>query len=594
MRSLSFCLLLLNALISAANTTPVVPREITFGNLKLVLTRQAINEIQKDVEALTRSPKYYQLKIDRMHLYFPIIENIFKEEGVPDDFKYLSLQESGLISDAVSTSNAVGFWQFKDFTAREVGLRVDKQIDERKNIVSSTRGAAVYLKRNNFLMNNWIYAMSAYQAGMGGAKKYIDQSKYGAKVLEINENTHWYVKKFLAHKIAFQDQLKERNTNGMTLIEYTKGQNKTLSQIAKDLKVAEDDVRNYNKWLAFGAVPEDKEYVVVVPVLNKNEHKRLSQVKEDKKISVDDKRDWIDEKIYPSELINGLSLNANSKKIKINRLEAVIAGNLDNINSLTTDVGLSTKTFYRYNDMEEGRKIIGGQVYYIELKNVRSEIGFHVVKEGETSWSIAQRYGIQLKKLLAMNRLPKNAPLKVNRILWLNAKRPKKSLIQYYKPIEPVITAIEPITQEQPNNEIKQEQIETPVIQASIVKESTPEKINRPEPTIIGQVDTHLVIAGESLWSIAQKYGVSVIDLKNWNELTPNENLSIDQVLNIRPPENQQSTTTRNTKTYKVKSGDTFYSVARQFNMKMEELMRLNKRVNDVLSIGDELMVYTN
>ena len=90
MRSLSFCLLLLNALISAANTTPVVPREITFGNLKLVLTRQAINEIQKDVEALTRSPKYYQLKIDRMHLYFPIIENIFKEEGVPDDFKYLS------------------------------------------------------------------------------------------------------------------------------------------------------------------------------------------------------------------------------------------------------------------------------------------------------------------------------------------------------------------------------------------------------------------------------------------------------------------------------------------------------------------------
>ena len=386
MRSLSFCLLLLNALISAANTTPVVPREITFGNLKLVLTRQAINEIQKDVEALTRSPKYYQLKIDRMHLYFPIIENIFKEEGVPDDFKYLSLQESGLISDAVSTSNAVGFWQFKDFTAREVGLRVDKQIDERKNIVSSTRGAAVYLKRNNFLMNNWIYAMSAYQAGMGGAKKYIDQSKYGAKVLEINENTHWYVKKFLANKIAFQDQLRERNTNGMTLIEYTKGQNKTLSQIAKDLKVAEDDVRNYNKWLAFGAVPEDKEYVVVVPVLNKNEHKRLSQVKEDKKISVDDKRDWIDEKIYPSELINGLSLNANSKKIKINRLEAVIAGNLDNINSLTTDVGLSTKTFYRYNDMEEGRKIIGGQVYYIELKNVRSEIGFHVVKEGETSW----------------------------------------------------------------------------------------------------------------------------------------------------------------------------------------------------------------
>ena len=79
-----------------------------------------------------------------------MIERVLKEENVPDDFKYLCIQESGLISDAVSSAKAVGFWQFKDFTAREVGLRVDNRIDERKNIVSATRGAAKYLKRNNF------------------------------------------------------------------------------------------------------------------------------------------------------------------------------------------------------------------------------------------------------------------------------------------------------------------------------------------------------------------------------------------------------------------------------------------------------------
>ena len=72
------------------------------------------------------------MKIDRMLLYFPIIERIFKEEGVPEDFETLAIQESGLISDAVSSADAVGFWQFKDFTAQEVGLRVDKRIDERK------------------------------------------------------------------------------------------------------------------------------------------------------------------------------------------------------------------------------------------------------------------------------------------------------------------------------------------------------------------------------------------------------------------------------------------------------------------------------
>ena len=177
MRINFFIICLLNALILLSNDTPRVTREVEFGNMKLVLSKNVMNEIQKQVNSLTSSPKYYQMKVDRMLLYFPVIERVFKEEGVPEDFKYLAIQESGLISDAVSSADAVGFWQFKDFTAREVGLRVDKRIDERKNIVASSRGAAKYLKRHNFLVDNWIYAMSAYQAGMGGARKYMNKSK---------------------------------------------------------------------------------------------------------------------------------------------------------------------------------------------------------------------------------------------------------------------------------------------------------------------------------------------------------------------------------------------------------------------------------
>jgi hypothetical protein len=67
------------------------------------------------------------------------------------------LQESALIPDAVSTSKAVGFWQFKDFTAIEMGLRVDREVDERMNIASSSRAAARYLKKNNTFFNNWLY-----------------------------------------------------------------------------------------------------------------------------------------------------------------------------------------------------------------------------------------------------------------------------------------------------------------------------------------------------------------------------------------------------------------------------------------------------
>ena len=62
--------------------------------------------------------KYLLLILDRVSIYFPIIEKILKEENIPDDFKYLSIQESSLISDAESSSNAVGFWQFKSETAK--------------------------------------------------------------------------------------------------------------------------------------------------------------------------------------------------------------------------------------------------------------------------------------------------------------------------------------------------------------------------------------------------------------------------------------------------------------------------------------------
>ena len=100
-----FIICLLHVFTLLANGTPVVTKEVEFGNMKLVLSRNVMAEIQKQVNSLTSSPKYYQMKVDRMLLYFPVIERVFKEEGVPDDFKYLAIQESGLVSDAVSSAD---------------------------------------------------------------------------------------------------------------------------------------------------------------------------------------------------------------------------------------------------------------------------------------------------------------------------------------------------------------------------------------------------------------------------------------------------------------------------------------------------------
>ena len=136
---------------------PKVPQSIKFDNMVLNLDSDIITTIQNEVDAIHANDKYFQIYIDRINIYFPFIEEIIKEEGMPEDIKYLSIQESALISDAVSSSNAVGFWQFKSETAKDYNLIVNSNIDERKNIISSTKAACRYIKNSNYIFENWIF-----------------------------------------------------------------------------------------------------------------------------------------------------------------------------------------------------------------------------------------------------------------------------------------------------------------------------------------------------------------------------------------------------------------------------------------------------
>lgn len=156
-------LLLLPLLVLAQGVT--VPKNIYFADIHLNISDGAQAEIQKKVDALHRNQTYFKIKVDLADAYFPVIERVFKEEGVPDDFKYLALQESGLIGDAISTSNAVGYWQFKREAALDFNLRMDKVVDERRHIIEASRGAALYFKRSNNYYNNWFNSLLSYYLG---------------------------------------------------------------------------------------------------------------------------------------------------------------------------------------------------------------------------------------------------------------------------------------------------------------------------------------------------------------------------------------------------------------------------------------------
>ena len=115
-----------------------IPEKLMMADVELNIRDGAKATLTGYVNKLTANNKYFRQLVDRSDAYLPIVERIFSEEGLPEDFKYLVIQESSLVSNQVSSSNAVGYWQFKKETATEMGLRVDEEIDERMNIVSSS------------------------------------------------------------------------------------------------------------------------------------------------------------------------------------------------------------------------------------------------------------------------------------------------------------------------------------------------------------------------------------------------------------------------------------------------------------------------
>ena len=170
-----------------------------------------------------------------------------------------------------------------------------------------------------------------------------------------------------------------------------------------------------------------------------------------------------------------------------------------------------------------------------------------------------------------------NEKIEINRILWLNAKRPKNMPIQYHK-----------------KEQKKEMNVATIDIEEQLEKS---DKIIQTSTTVNKKISTakniHTVVEGESLWSIAQKYNVSVKDLRTFNEINESGTVNIGQQLYIFSTQKELSKSSKSN-IYTVQAGDSFYSIAVKHNMTVKDLMRLNRRINDVVMIGDKLKVYSN
>ena len=178
-----------------------IPNDLNFAKEAIPLKNPDVLE-RMDRELLVNT--YWQsnglLMFKRANKYFPVIEPILKKNGIPDDFKYLAVIESGL-QNATSPAGARGFWQIMKATGRENGLEINSNVDERYNLEKSTEVACQYLLKAKERFGTWTLAAASYNAGMAGiANRLESQGVNDYYDLLLGEETGRYLFRIIAIK----------------------------------------------------------------------------------------------------------------------------------------------------------------------------------------------------------------------------------------------------------------------------------------------------------------------------------------------------------------------------------------------------------
>jgi len=194
-------------------TIPTIKKEPASLMAQLNFAEESLplgdRKVERKMKKVLAAHNFSSLQTNRLHHlaaeWFPVIEPILAAYGIPDDFKYVPLVESG-IQGGSSPKGANGFWQFMPGTARSYGLRVNSQVDERKNLRKSTIAACKYIRELYGIFDSWTLVAAAYNVGDNHMKKQIHrQSQDNYFKMKLNRETGGYVYKLISMKQILRD-----------------------------------------------------------------------------------------------------------------------------------------------------------------------------------------------------------------------------------------------------------------------------------------------------------------------------------------------------------------------------------------------------
>lgn len=261
---------------SAATAQPAVPSYMIFaGDTIRFDTQEKYERMDRELLSFTYMHTVSVLMLKRSTRYFTTILPILRENGVPEDLKYLMVIESNLNPSAQSSAGAAGLWQFTKPTAQAYGLEVNSNVDERYNMEKETVAACQYLLKAYEKYGDWMTVAASYNAGQAGISRRVeDQKRKSAMDLWMPEETTRYIYRILAVKMMFEKpalfgfNVPERYPYIAPRQRITvSGSDLDLVELAESFGISYAELKRANLWLR-GKTLENKAkktYTIIIP-----------------------------------------------------------------------------------------------------------------------------------------------------------------------------------------------------------------------------------------------------------------------------------------------------------------------------------------
>ncbi|MBN8640913.1 MAG: LysM peptidoglycan-binding domain-containing protein [Flavobacteriales bacterium] len=604
-----------------------LPTELLKERLKLMDEKSPFNiEYNVGLENVIKSflknrKKGFERLMGLSQFYFPVFEEHLAKNNIPLEIKYLAIVESALNPKAVSRVGATGLWQFMYHTGKQYGLKIDSYVDERSDPFRASEAASQYMTNMYKMFGDWDLVLASYNSGPGNVAKAIRRSGGKQNFWNIKKflpkETQGYLPAFLATMYIFEYH-KEHGivpnkaiANHFATDTIAIKRHITFKQISDLFNISEAEIKFFNPSykrdeipyitgsINFLKLPKDK-----IAVFASNEDKVYAYVD----YVARNREKPMTEVAYsrPKDIINGdLASRVKYHKIRrgenltlISRKYNVSVDDLKKWNGLRSNsapLGRNLKIYsFEKIESKEPKEVIASNevktndtVAVAEVKSVEPKSDktfktekvvtykdvtkYHKVVSGDNLIAIANKYDVTVADIKKWNGISGNNI----------AKGKSLKIIKNEK----VISTIK--------KEVKTP-VETKESYAAIEPKASKTETHNGEK--VQEVDTndnyYVVVKGDNLSSIARKHGVTVQQLREWNNL-PDNNVKLGaQVLvgDKNSVENAVAVETK-TKEYTVQKGDNLGLIAKKHNTTIENLREWNSIEGNNIKLGETLIV---